>query len=582
MGTNCGDHPRPITTNRCGPAGEIHQIENFCSLDGKFASEYCGRMSDQDEWVYDSLAGSCAYSDCNNALDFGLGCCNGCCGIAGGSGLRCRRVKFAGDPLRCCLQDYVCRSQDDRACFTDDGLNATCSDTTRDQSSLECRDRLYDYCTGTDVSISGLPGHTPEDFYKRWYGEIPPAIFTGIASQYATGAPCYKALFRVLYRGQQSACLALPGIGIPDAQGYIWAQRVFQGMLNKYISLGGTLIASESSQGADSDLNGQIWNICNLYPGICQFGLRNYCSNRTTEMMIRDPTIQPWCGCYMPASEYSKYTDLYQINLECTPTCNSEGVIPLGTNDGVGIKRCRESLCVIDDVAIQLYNTRIAGSADGLSFSQICPTCASQDGATCSCILTGLTLKILDGQHPSLSIAQNCGAASECFAEVTDADGKKTQVKVPCSSDSSYDPYSALRTENQRRFDAAVAARNIKIVVILVVAVIIVAVLYFVFDNMKPRIPTTQIVTGPIRSRAGLQIGSRSISSPRVATALPAPVRSISLRSPISSPPESLQPISRRELVPIESSRPIFRQSSSDDRLLIPIRSGDFRSIHDE
>ena len=112
MGSNCGEHPEPVTINQCAAGvGDKYDMPNFCSYAGPagngYRSEYCGYMSTGAEWVFDSSSGNgCNYNDCNPYINFGGGCCKGCCGIIG-EGNICRRTKFTGNPVTCCFNDLA-------------------------------------------------------------------------------------------------------------------------------------------------------------------------------------------------------------------------------------------------------------------------------------------------------------------------------------------------------------------------------------------------------------------------------------------------------------------------------------------
>jgi hypothetical protein len=305
-------------------------------------------------------------------------------------------------------------------------------------------------------------------------GNTPPVIFSGDAANFGMPEPCFSAMWRILYIGQPGSLSMQPGAGTPTAEGLLWAQQAFDGMFAKYISYGGTLFQSEATQGSLTDLNAQIFKICTQTPAICENSLKAYCEQITLDDIIRDPSIQPWCGCYMPDAQYAKYTDLYEIALECTPACNATGVILPPTSDGTGSKVCQSSTCVIDDISIELYSSRVEGT--GINFTQLCPSCSS--GATCTCLITGSTINIINSTIPTLSIGQNCGTASQCLKATTDSSGRPITVSIPCSSGMGYDPYAILRAQNQANLVAAVSARNLRILAIFVAVILIIGLVF--------------------------------------------------------------------------------------------------------
>jgi hypothetical protein len=190
---------------------------------------------------------------------------------------------------------------------------------------------------------------------------------------------------------------------------------------------------------------------------------------------VNDPSLQKWCGCYLPDAQYSRYTDVYRISKECTPSCNLKGVIPLPTSDGIGVKTCQQSTCVIDDISIELFSTNV----QDFSFTQMCSGCSGV-GNICSCTLADTTMKIIDGKLPNLSLTQNCGSGSTCYKEGKDSEGNDQKLRVPCSSDESYDPYEALNKENVKRYYKSINRRNIRVLLMIVVSLLIVMILYFI------------------------------------------------------------------------------------------------------
>jgi hypothetical protein len=517
MGTNCGTKATPASTNVCGSAGQIVKIPHFCSIrtDGK--SDFCKSMGAPGEWAYHSRGDTC-YTKTYHGIphtDYGFGCCKGKCGVPSGTGLKCVRKAFTGDKLKCCFQDYdKCGkvNSSDSTCFSDFDTNnttKTCDPKYRDITSSSCKDVVFDYCTGKDLN-------TDEEFeqsiLKRWSGDIKPDEF--LTNDVVKNSPCYRVIWRNMYNNDEGVvCSGIPEPSIiPDGEGFVYAQKLFSGLLQSYISHGGDLSSSANS-GGSRYLDEILYSICSAYPGVCQNGLKTYCSSKSTDDLIRDPTLQRWCGCYMQDNEYSKYTNIYRINKECTPQCNATGVIPLPTTDGVGIKKCDQSTCVIDDISIQLYQSNVGD----LNFSQMCPSCAVTGGATCNCTLAGSTMSIIDSTVPNMNLSQNCGSGSTCFNKVDDENGKEVSIRVPCSSSSSYDPYKEIKLVNLKNYQTAVKKRNGRVVLIIGVAFFILLFLIFILNpsyKIKPssvKYPAKRKTVSVKKSFIPSNIGVRSI-----------------------------------------------------------------------
>ena len=486
MGTNCDPKVPPQYHNRCSQnVGEIYHMDGFCTLVGNTGTrrEYCARMSSAGEWTYDSASGGCSYNDCDEVTDWGSGCCRFCCGIAG-LGVNCRRVAFKGSPVLCCLHDLACNPTDPNACFDDSSHQQTCDPKYRSQSSPDCRAAMLQYCTGY------RPDGTKEStgvWVQRWLGDVKEPTPDGKTETFSR--PCYHAVYRNLYDKQPGACLAIPDVGIPDPAGYIYAQDLMSAMIARYGEDGGRLDVRESGQGNDQ-LNSLIWQICSTNPGLCQRALYRYCANTTVDTLTRNPSILPWCGCYMPPEQYAKYTDLYQISRECTPTCNIKGVVPLPSDTGVGTKTCKQTTCVIDDISIAIAQSQVSG---GISFSQLCSSCqAAIEGSgtgTCQCVITGGTFRIIDAQIGNISVSQQCGANATCYQQVTRPDGTMQTIKVPCDAQTDYNPYAEVERQEAINRTAAMSLRNLKIALVFLLVLVIIIILWFALRPSMTGLP---------------------------------------------------------------------------------------------
>jgi hypothetical protein len=503
MGTNCGSHPDPDTSNVCsGALGDTVSGRNFCSLSGPAGDDnrdgFCGDIGDS-EWYHSGSGSSCQYNDCNESQDFGGGCCNGCCGIAGSS-VTCTRSSFKGDPTLCCWRDLACNppTNKDNACFEDSTQMRTCDPTNRALTSSACQEKVFDYCTGANDSTTAWQGLWTNDNIT---------ITGADGSTMKIDQPCYKALYRNLYSNPQNgvessaACLAEPGVGEPSAAGWKWSQELISAVFAKYISQGGMIDAQEGDPGANIELNQLLYKICLLNPGLCQQSLNNYCSNVTVQDLVNHIETMNWCGCNMQPEQYSTYTNLYQVNPECTPMCNQSGVIPLPSSTNAGGKVCEQSLCIIDNVAISLAQSRVGNGGTGINFSQICSSCgggssttstASSGGITlsnqtttsqtCRCVLSNLTFAAVDSTIGSINISQSCGDAS-CYQQQT-INGVVQNVPVPCNSDANYNPYAEYQAKLAAAEASAANSRNYKILLIFVIVIVIIVVIMFV---VRPR-----------------------------------------------------------------------------------------------
>ena len=497
MGTNCSTHNDPDASNVCSQStGEEISGRNFCT--------YAGPAGD------------------GNRDDFGGGCCGGCCGIVGDS-VTCRRSSFKADPSICCWKDLACNSSDVNACFEDTSHRRTCDPANRSLAGGDYRDRILDWCTGSNDPTS--------EWQSRWTADN--VTITGAnGASTVINRPCYKALYRNLYSNPQNgsensaACLAQPGLGVPSVKGWEWSQKLIAGVFKKYISQGGRVDAQEGDPGANVQLNQMLYKICLLNPGLCQQTLQNYCSNVTTQTLINHIGTLDWCGCNMPPEQYSKYTNLYQINPEWTPMCNQSGVIPVASESGVGGKVCQQSLCIIDDIAISLAQSRIGNGGTGINFSQMCSSCgggstthsssslggvtiidSQTSSQTCSCVLSNLTFGAVNSTIGSLNISQSCGDAT-CY-RVETINGVEQNVPIPCNSNVDYNPYADYQKKLQAAQDSAITSRNYKILLIFLV-VIIVIVLVLVIVRPQESVEERLVIHRPYKKSPRVKNTERS------------------------------------------------------------------------
>ena len=517
MGTNCGTHYSPDPTNVCSSnVGDTIDGSHFCTYAGPAGNQnridYCNNMSD-GEWDHNGDGSSCEYDDCHDTTDFGGGCCSGCCGIAG-RGVTCTRNGFKADPSLCCWKDLACNTSNADACFENSSHQRTCDPANRNLAGSACQDRVLSWCMGEDDATTA--------WQSRWTANN--VTITGADSAtMQINQPCYKALYRNLYSNATSgtensaACLAQPGVGVPSVQGWEWSQKLIRQVFSKYISQGGRVDAQEGDPGTNVQLNQMLYKICSLNPGLCQDSLRNYCSNVTTQTLINHIGTLDWCGCNMPDEQYSTYTNLYQVDPECTPMCNQSGVIPIASESSTGGKVCQQSLCIIDNIAISLAQSRVGNGGTGINFSQMCGSCGGgstshsssslggvtvienqTSSQTCSCVLSNLTFGAVNSTIGSLNISQSCGDAS-CY-RVETINGVEQNVPIPCHSEADYNPYANYQAELKSAEADAIKSRNYKILLIFVIVLVIIVVVWIIVrpqDTAEERIVISRLYKKP-------------------------------------------------------------------------------------
>lgn len=182
-----------------------------------------------------------------------------------------------------------------------------------------------------------------------------------------------------------------------------------------------------------------LLNLCidPTLPGICTAYLDNYCSNYSREQAVNSPTLTNFCGCYVPPDQkYLEFTlgspgcligtgctaGCTAGNTGCTgqPSCDplchraltsQKAYIPTGS-----IITCPQNICVIDNVTINITQSRIPG---GINFNTICSGCGGPTGADgCLCVVSGVNISATASQIGlGTNFNQFCGGSSVCLVE---------------------------------------------------------------------------------------------------------------------------------------------------------------------
>lgn len=494
-------------------SSEINQYNRgFCTYalvtDGFIASNrFCNSIGD-NEWESDfNNKRSCFYNSYTGTdrSTVDIGCCDLECSIAGTS-YNCRRKAFRGRPRMCCYRDYECSNTNKNLGYDSNSQKRSCAPENRDLTSDNCRDLISEDC-------SNLTNDPNSQWRTNW---LINKTITDIANPANTGGTttedltyntpnnpiCVHALWRNVYGKNSYGCNGQPppnvatGIQvIPSASGLAFGRKMMNDLYSTYSATGGSLIAREDQQ-ADTEMNNLIYNVCSNTPGLCTDILQTVCSTVTTQDLKDNPTIQKWCGCYLPDAQYSKWTDLYGISKECTPQCSIPGIIPLTDETGVQLKKCKQSTCVIDNVSIDLYKSRVGTDGGGISINQICSSCGDPNSGNtgrCDCRMTGLTVISANATiSGGINISQSCGSTI-CSLESKDSLGNVTTTQVPCSSDGSTNPTTDVTNSTILGKTSAEKFKRTKILILFGIVIIILIIICVVFTYGRPAIENTII-----------------------------------------------------------------------------------------
>jgi hypothetical protein len=499
MGALCdkvehGDFPMPNTTNVCSDnIGDKYAIPNFCTLAGEaigggYRNEYCDKLGD-DEWGDYEAGDSCKYNDCNAVQAFASGCCKGCCGIDG-RGVRCIRTAFKGDPTDCCFQDYDGTGQTNSLCFQyNTDMKRTCDPQYRDITKGTCEASVINYCTGED-----LP-NGDSSWIGRWINPDGTPLSGWTPGDDPKKRGCFYAVNR--YVCGSGTCTPADPV---SAKGFNRAQTLIQATFARYEADGFIIGAAPGQVGYNNFQDALRSNVCNQYPGLCKGALTQTCSKYTVNDLTNNPELSFWCGCYLAGTEYAKYTDGYQITRQCTPPCNRSGVIPLTDGSGKPVP-CTQSVCLIDNITLDLIQTQVAG---GISFANACGTCGTQGTGGCVCTIENNSLTAINSQiGGSLIFNQNCTSAN-CTKLVN---GQPVSVPCPDYATNPIATYQAnVSNANDNNSRSWVLWILIGIVIVLVIIFLFILVLrpnfqvkqtpYAVYPSASQKSP---VLNGEIR-----------------------------------------------------------------------------------
>lgn len=254
---------------------------------------------------------------------------------------------------------------------------------------------------------------------------------------------------------------------IPNPEAYNLAKKVFVDAVTSYISSGGRLDSLPTDPNSSVEFNELVFGVCSKYPSMCTDFLNDYCQNFTPNDLTRSPSTTSYCGCYLNPSVYNDIAGKFGINRECSAYCNLEGVIPISDGTLEGSKKCNQSVCMINDITLNLVQSRIEGAINIGNFCNNCSTLTSgaNSSTSCNCVLEGVTIDIVNSSINTINLNQSC-ASSVCYA-------KDGITVVDCATGT---PADTGIPEGKTR---ANTIHNILVVIIIVVFIFIIFILYF-------------------------------------------------------------------------------------------------------
>ena len=112
--------------------------------------------------------------------------------------------------------------------------------------------------------------------------------------------------------------------------------------------------------------------------------------------------------------EYEAYSR-FGVEKECDPVCALGSSVHLHdttTNNPAEFIDCTQSVCIIDDVTINILANSVAGD---VTFSQACGSCANNDGSSCRCYINDTNVNAVNSLIGDVSFEQACGGTPLCY-----------------------------------------------------------------------------------------------------------------------------------------------------------------------
>lgn len=222
----------------------------------------------------------------------------------------------------------------------------------------------------------------------------------------------------------------------PDAQAQV-QEKVVQ-LFNTYFIT--NTITDDVTSPTYNNFQNTLLSLCvnPTLPGICTQFLNQYCSQFTRDEANNSPVLIDFCGCYVPPDQtYLQYTlgspecnegvsgctsGCTAGNTGCTgqpacdPLCHRAMTSQKANNETGFIITCPQTICVIDDVTINVTESEVPG---GINFNSVCSGCGGPSGGDgCLCIVSGVNISATMSQIGiGVNFNQFCGPDSVCLVE---------------------------------------------------------------------------------------------------------------------------------------------------------------------
>lgn len=154
-----------------------------------------------------------------------------------------------------------------------------------------------------------------------------------------------------------------------------------------------------------------VIDVCSTYPGGCDAVLTQVCNGFTRADLKSNPNLGKLCGCFMADLQYDKYAGTFGVSKQCDPACTLQSAVHRrDVTNQFNFLECGQTICIIDDVKIQLLNNTVAGD---ISFGQACSSCGT--GGSCQCVISDISVTAVESSIANINFDQQCGGNPLCY-----------------------------------------------------------------------------------------------------------------------------------------------------------------------
>ena len=328
-----------------------------------------------------------------------------------------------------------------------------------DITNTSCQTAVLNYCAGTDNPSKSV-------WLSRWENnDCIYAIERNLFNSEITKCSLGYSQFDLACNSNIKSSYPLSTSGVQ------WASNMMFLTFQKYTSFGFVIGATPGTVGYNN-LQNTFYGLCCNYPLVCQESLQNLCQIYNSTDLDNNLFASQFCGCNLPVTQYSTYSESYNIPPYCTPYCNRSNAIPSIDTNGAPII-CEQSICVIDNTNYNLINAQINGAID---ITQVCGNVGNGTNAEYSCIIDGNTFSVINStfQNSDIVIEQVC-TSTQCIIDNPGLTGP-SQITVPCNkvNQNPYESYDKQLQQQQDFNDNLSYVLNIFIIAIVVLVIFLI------------------------------------------------------------------------------------------------------------